>query len=159
MLRALHILSFNLGLDDKAHCHLFVIGAADYGAFDDVLARVGRGCESEIMGTGLEQQIPAVDGLATFGAQEHETVNRAVAILALGFARRYAQRQFFAGLGDYYGSLLASNLVTAVAIGQDFDYAMLRLAAEPGRKAPEGQPGTNTAYQLNAVKLPNHWVM
>src|ERR1700675_3542135 len=118
-----------LRFHQKLHIHLFVVMAADNRADHEILTCfTGRG-KREFLSSGLEQQIPAIYGLAILGAQQGESVNGAIAVAAFGFVGGDAQDDRLAGLHGDDRLFLARDFVTAVVIGQDLDHPGLRLAA------------------------------
>src|SRR5580658_2186326 len=125
-----HLMSIPLRLlsdHDDFHVHVFMSLAADDRADNPIFSRFGGHTQDKFLDAGLEFKIPARDFRAILLADEREAVNGSVSVEGLRLLSSDSELYFFACLEGKRGTHLATDLVTAVLVGQDFNHAHLGL--------------------------------
>src|SRR6266481_5656844 len=118
-----------LGNHDDLHVHVLMPFAADHGANDLVFSRLAGDLQNKFLHSGLELKVPVRDLRAILLADQSETVNRSIPVEGLGLFGRDFELYFFARFEGQRGTLLPTDLVTAVLIGKDLNYANLILGS------------------------------
>ena len=103
-----------------------MIFAANYSANHNVLPRFGRSRQNEFLLARLKQQIPSLHLASILGPQQGEAVDRSIPVPRLAPASRHSQKYLLASLDGDLRSALPSDLITAVAVGQQLDDMSLR---------------------------------
>src|SRR6202521_6089522 len=117
------------GNHDDLHVHVLMPFAADHGANDLVFSQLGGDLQNKFLHSGLEFQVPVRDLRAILLADQSEAVNGSVPVEGLVLLGRDSEFYFFTGLEGQRGTLLPADLVAAVFVGKDLNYANLILGS------------------------------
>src|SRR5215469_17443863 len=123
--RALTVAEKTLRQNDELHPHPFVLLTADDRTQNLIFPRFSRRDQGKFLHAGFKLQVPAAHLVMVLGAKQGKSMDRAIAVPGLAFARDDAQQNRLTGLDRDFCVAHSGHLEMAVLIGQHFNHARL----------------------------------